>query len=216
MPRVNTPAPPITGQVAAIVFQSATASQTCQCVFHYMAPAPVTFTAAKSLALAIAWNAAFGTLIQAVLTADTALGETLCEDVSVGIVPTQGSSTLVGLFGTVAGHAIPLEMGATLTRRANLKGQHGIGRVTMPAVPLSFQTPATDINKINAAGLLAYAALATALEGSISDGTSLYNPVIATRPIKPANVVSRAALVILMTPQALLGTARRRKPGRGI
>lgn len=214
--RVNTPAPPVTGQVVRIVLQTNTENQTCQNTFDYMALAPVIFSAAKLKALADAFMTGNLAFLQAVLPTDTDFLPTLAEDVSVGIFPTQQSAIGVGGTGTITGHHYPLETGVTIARQAGIKGQHGMGRYTMPAVPLSFVTPAADPNRLNATGLTAYTTLATSLLGNLSDGAVNYSPVIATRPVPPANVVSRAALILSSTVRTLLGTARRRKPGRGI
>jgi hypothetical protein len=214
--RNNPLPPPYTGQPIRIVLQTRTSGQVCQNVFDYVSPTPLTLTAGRLLTFAANWNSAMGAALQGILTADTVFLDTLAEDINPGIVPTQSSAGLTGLTPTVAGHSLPIEMGATMSKKSALKGQHGRGRITLPAVPISFTTPATDPNNLNGTGLTAYGVLEALLEGVISDGVVNYSPVITVRPVAPATIPSHGAPIILFKTQLLMGTARRRKEGRGI
>ena len=119
--------------------------------------------------------------------------------------------------GTVTGSSLPLEVAAVCARQSLLKGQHGRGRFSMPAVPVQFTTPSSNPNVLNAVGIVAYQVVCTSLNLPLTGGIiGTVKPVIFTvpNPLDPVNV--RAALVQFQYPKNYLGTVRRRKPFRGI
>jgi hypothetical protein len=142
----------------------------------------------------------------------------------IGIIGEVVSASTVAKFmevddtaGTVVAANLPLEIAAVVNKVSSLKGGHGVGHFQMPAVPVTFTTPATDPNRVNVAGLAAYTALCLALQITFPGVSAPHvDPVVATRPIPPAKVVSLAQKLNAQQPNPLLGTARRRKEGRGI
>ena len=214
--RTNWPAPAITGVVGRITVVTSTAAQTCFTSFDYMSSSMTTTTAEMAVVVA---NFLLGTKAHylACLTPDTTLIATTMQAVSSLVYQTAIVTEAPGVVGTVMTHSLPLEMGATLTKYSAIKGQHGRGRVTMPAVPITFTTPATDPNRLNATGLAAYLAVVLDVQTSwAGTGGNFWAPVISTRPKPPASVVAEAALVTQYVQPLVLGTARRRKEGRGI
>jgi len=120
-----------------------------------------------------------------------------------------------GYAGSVGATHIPIEMAAIISKYTNIKGQHGRGRNYWPAVPASFVTPGTDPNRLNATGIAAYQTLITAIDNAaITDGATVMDLCIYTRPLKGQPVTNaQATITYIMRP--LLGTVRRRRPGRG-
>jgi hypothetical protein len=107
-------------------------------------------------------------------------------------------------------------MAAVFQKKTALKGQHGRGRTSMPAIPNTFTTPATDPNIINATGLTAYLALANQLITPVAAGGNTWSLIVSTAPIPPVTLTTRGSIVTLITIDPTLGTIKRRKPGRGI
>jgi hypothetical protein len=122
----------------------------------------------------------------------------------------------IALPGSVMGDGLPLEMAAIITKYSLLKGQHGRGRIYMPSVPITFTTPATSPNKINATGRTAYGDLGDLTMAVLTSGGLNYKPVIVTRPIAPINIATRGVVISQTFTQPILGTVRRRRLGRGI
>jgi hypothetical protein len=171
---------------------------------------------AEMLAFSTAFQAIMLTNYLACLTADSKLDEILITDLSVGTVPSLHDRTNTGTAGSVADHALPFEMAVVLSKRTALRGQHGFGRIAMPCIPSTFVDLATHSNELNATGLGTYSNLADSMEQNITHGAITYEPVVTTRPIAPATLVTHAAKVTSVLLRTPLGTCRRRKPGRGI
>jgi hypothetical protein len=117
--------------------------------------------------------------------------------------------------GSVAGTHLPSEVAAIISKQTSTKGQHGRGRLYLPGVPNSFVTPGTDANRLNATGVAASAALATALNSAtIQDGAVNASPAVTTRVLKGLPTTQGQTLTTF-TSRFLLGTVRRRRIGRG-
>lgn len=121
-----------------------------------------------------------------------------------------------GYAGTASSTHIPKEMSAIISKYTGYKGQHGRGRNYWPAVPSSFVTASANANQLNATGVSAY----TTLFGIYSpvgwinaNGTSM-TTCVYQRALKGAPVIN-AAPVLSYVVRTVLGTTRRRRPGRG-
>lgn len=214
----NNPASPlITSALARVTIGTITSGQVCMNTFDYLWSVPSTFASLADLtALGNAWDSALDTLLKGVLSPLTSLYSMSVAELHYGNAPTYSALYAPGTIGTAGATPLPLEMGVTLSRVGALKGQHGRGRVTMPAVPNTFTTPAADANKINATGLAAYLAFCNKLLLPLTVGTATWTHVISTRPIPPTLTVDHAIAVAVYNVGTVLGTARTRKEGRGI
>jgi hypothetical protein len=114
-------------------------------------------------------------------------------------------------FGTgTAGHE-PTEVAFNINRYTGFKGQCGRGRVLMPAVPTSVVTA----SKVTT--LTAYTAFANQMLAPIAQGGDTFTPGLYSRDGSHAFPGAGYADLTATLTQAssLLGTARRRKIGRG-
>jgi hypothetical protein len=84
----------------------------------------------------------------------------------------------------------------------------------MPAIPTTFNN--VDPNFLTAAAVTAYETYLLALVQSVTASAIPFDPCVATRPVAPAVVVSKAAVIVTTRVNALLGAVRRRRVGRGI
>ncbi len=210
------PAGVVTTSLARIVVETLTNSVRCQTIFDYLSGLSSPCSSADLVSLLASFQTAIETKYLACLSPLSTLVSYSAQELHFGKTPTQFSVLAPGVIGTAGATNLPIETGATLARYCDLKGRHGRGRVTMPAIPNTFTTPATDANVINATGLTAYATLAGALSNPLMAGALLWTPIVSTRPTPPATLVTNAAFINQYFVRPTLGTARRRKPGRGI
>jgi len=209
------PAPPVLGSAYRVVVTVLADGQLCMCSFDYsntLGPINVPLDMAAFLGN---WYTSCSGNLQACLPTSTTIQSV------VAICLTDNSIANQFLTpndpGSVAGNHLPLEMAAVNRRFSNfLKGKHSRGRYSMPAVPVSFTTPATSANNLNSAGLAAYALLNASVFGPFAGVSTLSQYTIMTRPPKGTPNYSRGVLVDENATDVLLGTVRRRKPGRGI
>jgi hypothetical protein len=213
--RVNPPAPAVTGDVVRFTMISVTQGQTCFTTHDYMSSAVGDVTHPLLANLATAFDTAVTTPYLACLPTTSNVVGVIAEVISTSTV----SKFLLSFIqaGLVAAAGLPLEIAAIINRSTILRGGHGVGRFSMPAIPVTFTTPATDPNRINAAGGVAYTALCVALQTTFPAASApAVSPVVSTRPVPPALVVSHAQPIISQAFNTLVGTVRRRKEGRGI
>lgn len=120
------------------------------------------------------------------------------------------------LAGTVAGSSLNGMLSAVVTKYSPLKGQHGRGRIMHGPIPTSFTTPALDPYRVNAAGLAVYQTLYNQIMANavVIAGQS-FTPFILTRPVPPANQITRGAAWLRYVVEPVMGTVRRRREGRG-
>jgi len=215
--RVNAPLPALAAQPAVqITLFSVTSAQVCENTFQYITAGPAIPATSDLNQLAQDFWSLISAQAVLVTTGQTTFTQVTAALISSNNVPT-GLYTLPGAtVGAVAGSSLPLEMGAIMAKQTNVRGQHGRGRITLPAVPISFTTPATDPNIINAAGLTAYLNLANKFNAVLISGGVTWNAAVVTRPIPPAAVATNGTPILRVVTRALLGTARRRREGRGI
>ena len=215
MPRVSPPAPAIVGDVYRFTVVSVTNAQTCYTTHDYMSATIGGASFALLQLLTNAFSTAVLTAYAAVLTPQTTI---------IGVIGQVVSNSTIAKFflsdptpGTVVVGSLPGEVAAIINKVSDLKGAHGHGRFSMPAVPLTFVLPTVDPNRLLAAALILYGDLCTALFQTFPlAATPAVVAVVSTRPVAPATVVSKAQTLNAMQPNTLLGTVRRRKEGRGI
>jgi hypothetical protein len=213
--RNNPDLPALVDSAINVVAQIIVASQTCEFSLQYIASSTLTPTAAHLTAFGVAWLANVGTALLACMTPDAVLRNILIQDLNPGTCPSQ--SVAAGGPGTVTGHCYPTPVAAILTKQTPVKGQRGRGRLYVPAVPLSFVTPGTEIDLLNAGAITLYQALATALLLPVAvTGYGSWVVSIVSRPVPPALIPSQGDGLTGMQPVTLLGTQRRRREGRGI
>lgn len=85
----------------------------------------------------------------------------------------------------------------------------------MPGVPLSFVTPATEIDLLNAGAVTLYNAFGTALVVPLTFNGNAAHFAVLNRVAPPALLPTTAAQVASSVVDPLLGTVRRRREGRG-
>jgi hypothetical protein len=146
------------------------------------------------------------------VSADWSCTRELLNVVDVSSIQGVISVANAGVLGTRPATHLPTEVAAVLIRRTTLKGQHGRGRVSLPAISPGDVTASTITL---AAEKTALAALASAMLFVCSDGTNNYTPVVAQRSPAPPRLVTNYTNITSVTPNYVLGTVRRRKLGRG-
>lgn len=106
----------------------------------------------------------------------------------------------------------PSEIAIVVLRKCAVKGQHGRGRIGLPAVS---STDVLSSHTFGAAIGVALALLQAAMLATASDGVNTWAPVMIQRAATSPRLVIGASNLTSITPSALLGTIRRRKIGRG-
>ncbi len=213
---MNPPAPLVNGNVIRVTLVTKTNDVICNNTFDYLSSSFVPIDYLGMDAFLAAFDAQETGDLQSVLSPLTTLVSLTGQELHFGTCPTRERLYAPATVGTAGATNLPLEMAVTMGKYSYIKGKHGRGRVSFPAVPNTFTTPATDSNVLNATGLAAYNAIRTGLTSAIVVGFDSYNPCISTRPVLPDTLISRAVVYSTMTLRSTLGTARRRKPGRGI
>lgn len=214
MPRVNALPPPITGDCYRLTIYSRAQAQVCMNTFEVMGDNFAASPAAPMANILAAWVLAVETQYLACCTTQTRIFRYNIQCISSNAPASIDS--LVNKPGTTVTDPLPLEMGVILKKTGPLKGQHGRGRVYMPAIPVTFTTPSIEPNLLNATGTTAYTALGLDIQAAVTVGGINYTPIVSPRPIAPAVVVTVAAPITSHLPVSLLGTVRRRREGRGI
>lgn len=216
--RNNPNPPPITGVVARITTQVTSHGQLFQTSIDYMADSFLVAGPATYLALANAWVSFNQNALLATLASDCVFNGVFAADLSIGLNPTQFGPALGGPQpGVVATmNSFADFTSAVVTKLTELKGQHGRGRNYMGPVPNIWADTALDVNNLNGAGIAAYDFFANrVLLTPLVVGPRTWKAVVSARPVLPSLLVSKAGLVTAFLTRPLLGTARRRKEGRG-
>jgi hypothetical protein len=217
MARNNPAAPVINAAVARLTLTLKTQNTLQEIVLDYLyniglvVPTPADLSAFEAQ-----WEANHNTLMRACLSPLTDYFQISVAEIHFGVTPTLVLPFLAGTSGTAGATNLPLEMAGTMQKKSSLKGQHGRGRLSMPAIPNTFTTPATDPNVLNATANTAYLALLNQLILPVTVAGNAWQLAISTRPTPPQTLVTNAVVVSAMTIDPTLGTARTRKPGRGI
>lgn len=126
----------------------------------------------------------------------------------IGVVAT----TLAGNPGGRPVNHLPSEVAAVLIRYSGFKGQHGRGRLGLPAIAVGDVT----FSKITAAAeLAALNTLAGAMLATASDGSNTWTPCVGQRALTSPKLVTNFSSLTRVVVNPILGTVRRRKLGRG-
>jgi hypothetical protein len=212
--RINAPLPLVgaSNGVVEFVFKGSIEGQQTINTFYYSGAVPApTQGQLTTLSNNILTN--LTTTYKAMLSADWLGNSSILNVVHrndiMGIV---GFSILAAPGTGPAGHE-PTTVAGLIIRRSGVKGQHGRGRVSIPAVPTGWVT-ASQLTL--AAGLTAYNNFETAMALTASDGTNTWTPCIAQRAAASPRLVIGFAPVVSVTTNPLLGTIRRRRLGRGV
>jgi len=217
MPRHNVRQNTLIAPAVRIIQQVRVQGQLCEIAFDWIARTAFTLTTSEMLSLISAHNSNSDVELLDCLSDQAVVENQVAISLTDASVPTVNLPRSVLNVGTAGVHNLPLEMSATLAKYTPLRGQHGRGRMSMPAVPVSFTTPATDPNLLNAAGITAYGAYIAKLVGTLTTATpKVWDPAVTERPVTPDIITSRGGIINLMIVRPVLGTARRRKEGRGV
>lgn len=215
MARFNPALPLITGPVIRHTVETTNLNgQHFQVVLDYMGQSPIGLDQATLIQFRINWRAACEAAFKDTLPASCPITKYIDADVSTGMSPTTPLD--VNVPGNVITDPLTGTVAFILTKYTPRKGQHGRGRNYFGSVPDTFITPATDPNVINPAGAAIIAPLRTALLVPIAAGGINFNLCVTTRPEPPATLITRAAIVVILNLQPVLGTVRRRRTGRGM
>lgn len=215
MARNNPPLPPLTFAVIRYTVQTTYLAQIYESILDYIASGPVTLSPTVLGVFDTNWRTANLTDFLACISQDAMFVRTYTADLRPATTPTVVNAS-GPTAGTVASHPLPGPVAAILTKRTNIKGQHGRGRMMMPWVGISFTTPATDPNVLNNTAFSAYNAFIAAITVPVAAGGANWTPSVITRPVPPAIAVTNGANIESWTVQSILGTVRRRREGRGI
>jgi hypothetical protein len=211
--RNNPPAPNITGMVLRCSIIGDLDGQTTVSEFDYMGNG-ATHTPLTDLQNVL--NQFQGAVVPAyagVMSHDWTLAAVRCACLSV-----EGQRTLVNfptITGLVDGPSLPPVNAVSIFKIAtSLKGQHGQGRVLVPAVPVSFQDAGGNPALISAAAQQAYTVLGNAM---LLNNTSIppavtYMPCISTRPVPGFFYVTHAVTYNRILVRPTIGRVRRRYP----
>lgn len=102
----------------------------------------------------------------------------------------------------------PNQVATTIAKKTDWRGQHGRGRISVPALPTSWKT-GTQLTTVVQLGNLA-SKMQTALTGA----THTFTPGILARQTGAPNTLGWAPITSCVV-RLILGTCRRRKPGVG-
>jgi hypothetical protein len=215
MARFNPDAGPLNGTTLRHIVQVTVQGQVTQCTFDYIAdyigpPAPADLNAFQA-----AWIVAYENDFLACLPPVAHLTAYITSELFFAVTPSKVQIFSPGNPGTAGVNNLPLEMAAVVDKTSSLRGQHGRSRTSMMAVPDTFTTPATSPNIINGVGLTAYNALWNLLIVPLVAGGHHYSLAILTRPVPPLTLYTKGVAVNNYNVNPNLGTAKRRKPGRG-
>lgn len=211
--RSNPPLFPVgtTNGVVQYVVQGSIEGQMTLSTFMYVAAVPLPSTTQLTTLLT---NISAGLFVayKNLISGDWTTTQELLKVVHRNDVATVISTARAGTVGGTVGAHAPTEIAGIFIRQTPIKGQHGRGRVSIPAIP-SVHYTASNWSGVGLAALQSSfmsAALATA-----SDGTNTWTPCVGQRGTASPRLVTNYATISSWRADLLLGTIRRRKVGRG-
>jgi hypothetical protein len=191
--------------------------QQCEVSFDYLSGVLAGNMAPALAAFQGAWDTANLTTFLDCISAEAALTTATAADLLPGTSPSFVHTYPGGSPGLALGSSYPTTVAALLRKQTSVKGQHGRGRMFMPAVPLSFTNPAVEANTLTPAAVLIYNAfLATLIGGTVAAGGQVWTYSLVTRAIAPLTIPGFGQEVQSVSTVPLLATVRRRREGRGI
>jgi hypothetical protein len=213
MPRNNAPAPLLFGDLVRLTIFYTSQAQVLETVLDYEADTLNIVGQPELTAFINAWQAANEANLLNCIPPTCVLNGYAAAVLSNNLIA--GITKNRNVVGGAGVNSLPIEMAAVARKYTGLKGQHGRGRVFWPCVPNTFTTPVTEPNQLNGTGTAAYGIMHISLQAVVSAAPRFYAPVVSTRPIPPATVITRASPNPVFQIQTLLGTQRRRREGRG-
>lgn len=217
MARFNPPLPLSLSSMVRITVVVKTQGNLQLTAFDYICTNTINPSLADIQALRAAWQTASQTALLACLSPLSTIVQYITSELFYGTTPTDDLILGSPPVGTAGAFNLPLESSAVLTKLTAVKGQHGRGRLKMPAVPETFTTPATDPNVLNSTGVAAYNQLVSTVQGGLTTGFGSWTWALFQRPPKGGTTLySRAAAVETSNTELILGSQRSRKPGKGI
>lgn len=212
--RTNAPLPPVaTAKVIQITVQGSVEGQMTINTFYYLSPpGGSAHTQATMRGAATAWQTAFLARYRAAISVDWTLTSVAAISLSDFTLIPFVDTTNAGQAGTgPAGHE-PTMVASVISRITAVRGQHGRGRIYLPAVPTAWVTNSTVTL---AAGTLAYFNVGTDMLNGFTLGADVYGAALVQRSkILPKTLIG-AGFIINVANRPLLGTVRRRRIGRG-
>jgi hypothetical protein len=217
MARFN-PDLPLHGSTAIrFTVQTTTDGQECLTKFDYICTNDTTSPSLNDLiSFNVAWQGALEAAFRALINPLTEITAYIVQELAYGLTPSYFNVLGSGLPGTAGTTSLPIEVAAVMKLLTTVKGQHGRGRTYYPGVPDTFITPATSANKLNVAGLAAYNSWKFLLLPLITGGTRTWQYSQLEKPVPPNTLFLRGIQITSLVMNAVLGTSRRRKVGRGI
>lgn len=211
--RVNPPLPvvPAGANVCLYRIVGSVENQLTVTTFYFMGGNAPPTTLQLGTILTNASNA-LRVLYLSCIAADWSLVSERIDVVNVNSIQGQTIVTNAGALGSRVAPHLPTQMAAVILRQSNVKGQHGRGRISLPAISAGDCTESTITL---AAEKTALANLAAAFTTTITDGVNVYTPVIVQRSTATPRLVIGASPITGTHVNFLLGTIRRRKIGRG-
>lgn len=211
--RVNAPLPPPGAKaVIEIAVVGIVEGQRTVNTFYYAGAPAALLTSTDLLSAINAWTAAFLTDYKACLSSDWAALGLTATCLTQPTLQTVSAVAAGGVVGTGPASHAPNQVAVVISRYTATKGQHGRGRVYMPAVPDPWLT-ASSIT--GAAGIAAYTAFAADIGTGITvSGIAYAASVVQRAATSPRGIVGVGPITFTL-PRYLTGTCRRRRLGRG-
>jgi hypothetical protein len=211
--RISPPATPLTNADGVVRY---TIKGTCQNQltinsFDFHGPVNNPTTTQLSTLLQNISTAVFP-LYKACLASDWTCSLELLQVMHRNDINSVGAVVNAGAVGSIAGATFDTELACVIDKQTALKGQHGRGRCSLPAVPTSQITGSMVTGVTLQAALSAFC---TPWPYTKSDGTNNWTACVSQRGLTPPKLITAYTLVAQFKFVLLLGTIRRRKIGRG-
>lgn len=179
----------------------------------YMGSSAPALIGSDLTALVTLAEASFRANFPPLVTVETELFQVAIRCLSAPAQPTG----IIGVTGTVVGTAtgipINLTVATVVTKRTELIGKHGRGRLYLPAVPAAFVEPGGN-RLTDASRAVTQAAMVLVLKEHVV-GSITYKAAVSQRQA-PGIATANAGFVAELDTRTLLGNVRRRRLERGI
>jgi hypothetical protein len=211
--RVNAPGNPITNTLGAVRYKilGVIEGQLTVSDFDYVGPVNLPTQAQLTTLLTNIKNA-MNSAYRNCISADWVCSYETLDVIHVNTIVGVKDTTNAGFVGLrPAGHE-PTEVAQPIIKVGFIKGQHGRGRVSLPAIATG---DVTGSKLTNATVLTNIGTFITTMLTSYSDGSNTWQPAVTTRSSALPKVAVAYSLLTRAYMSTYLGTVRRRKIGRG-
>jgi hypothetical protein len=116
------------------------------------------------------------------------------------------------LQGAGPANHLPTTNAIVLSKVTNLRGQHGRGRIYMPAIPTTWVALSV---LVDAGGIQQYQNLAVGLTTDVAVGALTWHPVVPSFSKLTPRTLIGASTVVNTIVRTIVGTVRRRRLGKG-